>query len=649
MNMIRFALCVALGVLTVLPGAALSQDPRDGLVYDAATGRVHALSFGADGSPRLAEKARLEGPTHAAFAAEEARAWGGDAIAVVTLMPVPPEAGDPMPYWEMNRILRRDATTGIWGSDMLDMGHQGVPDDSRGTFAQAFAGLPAAESVPPSNCCPAWFPVADERFTEVIRLVNAGDAGAADALCSELLSAHPDSVLFHLFLIDLAIMQGRDDEARRRILAFREVAETRGGALLAQLRGKQESWLRGLDAANSGRNSATKLRAIMGPLDAGTPPSQATIDSVFASMKPGDIHVHTDRTLFLAQNTEPIFFGIQVAAKVARVRADAALFNGEPMEAISILEGYQRAGASLANTGESPLEHLIGVALSTIAGRGYEHVFLNAWGSPTEIEQAWPRLTEARDGMASQPYAEPACFQVMGKPLGLHSEEAGVRRRVAIVRWTLLRTATAARHRLLDRGDFPGSAGEFAPLLPDGPDLDPFAPEGVPLRWLPEVDGVWTAYSIGPDGADQQAAIEYDPTNGTSSPGDVSIRVRRDRQYRFPVAGEKPPRTNADFRARYGESLPPDPFADTKGLSYMIGDGESLRVVSFGPDTDERECIDWTGRREGVPLHQHPAGAGYVVRPGGGVRALLPSAMRQPIYDPTNGVMSAGDLVLVWH
>ncbi len=55
------------------------------------------------------------------------------------------------------------------------------------------------------------------------------------------------------------------------------------------------------------------------------------------------------------------------------------------------------------------------------------------------------------------------------------------------------------------------------------PPRDPFA-DG-PLRELDEPAGT-VIYSLGPDRADQRAAIAYDPTNGTTSPGDIFLRLR---------------------------------------------------------------------------------------------------------------------------
>jgi len=82
----------------------------------------------------------------------------------------------------------------------------------------------------------------------------------------------------------------------------------------------------------------------------------------------------------------------------------------------------------------------------------------------------------------------------------------------------LLKTACAVKAKSL-KPPFPAQmdATEF----PE----DPFA-KGQKLRYVSNGNEGALVYSIGPDQKDDHAAIPYDPTNGTSSPGDISIRIR---------------------------------------------------------------------------------------------------------------------------
>ncbi len=69
-------------------------------------------------------------------------------------------------------------------------------------------------------------------------------------------------------------------------------------------------------------------------------------------------------------------------------------------------------------------------------------------------------------------------------------------------------------------GAYPGSLLALVPrYLPENP-LDPFS--GKLLPYSPTREG-YQLYSVGPDGTDQSGAVQYDPTNGTLSSGDISF------------------------------------------------------------------------------------------------------------------------------
>jgi len=196
--------------------------------------------------------------------------------------------------------------------------------------------------------------------------------------------------------------------------------------------------------------------------------------------------------------------------------------------------------------------------------------------------------------------------------------EAHVRHKVADANFAVLRTAVAARHRLLSEGAFPKSPAEFGPLLPGGPLGDCFA-TSAPLRFLQKPDG-FHVYSVGPDGQDSRAAILYDPTNGSVSRGDLALRIPFAREYPFPAGGVRV-NTAAALLKMFPNGLPPDPFADKRWRPLSIiaaseedwkscalpgvklasaaaagaGDGATSRtnvvIFSFGPDTDESQYM----------------------------------------------------------
>jgi hypothetical protein len=178
----------------------------------------------------------------------------------------------------------------------------------------------------------------------------------------------------------------------------------------------------------------------------------------------------------------------------------------------------------------------------------------------------------------------------------------------------LLLAGAAARHNFLKTGAFPHEASDFVPLLPDRLPQDPFT--GTPLRFIANRDP-FVVYSVGPDKRDDKAAFLYDPTNGTFSPGDVFIEIPRKPRYPFPPKGQLAT-TKEGLLKQFPNNLPPDIFHDVKGAPLSITDTIPAKIVSFGPDTDSSR-----------------------VRPDG--TGLLPL---QPAYDPTNGTISRGDLIL---
>jgi hypothetical protein len=58
---------------------------------------------------------------------------------------------------------------------------------------------------------------------------------------------------------------------------------------------------------------------------------------------------------------------------------------------------------------------------------------------------------------------------------------------------------------------------------------DPFAPQPKPLQYELNGKSMWKLWSVGPDQKDDKAALEFDPTNGTVSAGDL-IRSKQNSQ-----------------------------------------------------------------------------------------------------------------------
>jgi hypothetical protein len=269
----------------------------------------------------------------------------------------------------------------------------------------------------------------------------------------------------------------------------------------------------------------------------------------------------------------PRFLEIQILSKVARAEAVLSLFKGDRAQSLETLAGSYWMGGS-QNSGETPTERLIGVAVRTIAAAGLEMHSLNGCETAEDLKAAWDMLEHLANlpGQETDSSWRDVITPIVGEmklsgPGAPNFQEFEIRQKVSDVRFAVVRTAVAARYHLLTAGAFSKSPAEFGPLLPDGPLGDCFA-TSAPLHFVAKPDG-FHIYSVGPDGRDDAGAIPYDPTNGTMSRGDLAVRVPREREYPFPAGGVRV-NTAAELLKMFPNGLPPDPFADTRGRPLSI-------------------------------------------------------------------------------
>jgi hypothetical protein len=295
------------------------------------------------------------------------------------------------------------------------------------------------------------------------------------------------------------------------------------------------------------------------------------------------------------------------------------VLEGKRDESLSLLAATLRLGQLMAESGYG-IVALVGIAVESIASSGLETYALNCCEDKSEFQQLWMMLDRLEKyekplrGMDLFALEYPLRKYLPNTAFQWYYPEAETRLYVVKSKFELVRMATAAKQRLVMQGEFPKSAKQFGPLLPDGPPKDPFG-DG-PLKFLSTTDSL-TCYSIGPDKSDDRATVAYDPTNGTISPGDIWINVPRQRQYPFPREGVRAASVE-DLMRQFPNGLPPDPFATTrgKGLGTTMTATGDVYVFSYGPDVDEFRTPPASDR---VP---------------------------QCHYDPTNGTVSAGDLFI---
>lgn len=366
---------------------------------------------------------------------------------------------------------------------------------------------------------------------------------------------------------------------------------------------------------------------------------------------------------------EPDFLQMQVGAKVCRTLGLLYLLQGKRDESLELLCASYKLGLSL-NASGSLIQRLIGIAVRAIVTKGLEIYVLNACENPDDLERTWKALEGIHNIRGQEtgkflldgfcPYLI-SQFKNTPESKGMFHivsyKESLIRHYVSDMKFDLIRMAAAARYKLLKTGRFPGSNKDFEPFLSGNLPEDLFS-EGAPLRFTQSSDDEFIVYSLGPDQTDDAATFAYDPTNGTVTPGDIIIRIPREREYPFPKEGVKA-KNAYELLEQFPNGLPWDCFSDTWGLPLSIIESTETQPVvifSFGPDTDEFDFIPYSGASSGnvepVPTPDPGTNPSYgrtlqnVMRRSETIPPPPGCWTLQPFYDPTNGTVSPGDLFI---
>jgi len=365
----------------------------------------------------------------------------------------------------------------------------------------------------------------------------------------------------------------------------------------------------------------------------------------------------------------PNFLNLQVRAKSCMIESIMDLFLGKRDENFRLLSGIYLLGGSLRMNAYL-ISTLIGAAMQNIAVNGLTICALNACETKEDFEK-FHSILEKLNRVNKVPM-EPgnpyynsipsilSFTKASGEDLPNYLE-AHIRIQTTDTRFQLLRMAISAKYHLITTGDFPNSGNDFAPFLPKGLPEDGFS-KGDPLRFKKPSDDEFLVYSIGPDKKDDSATFTYDPTNGTLSDGDVYIRIPREREFPFPREGVRA--ANAyKLLEQFPNGLPADPFADTRYRPFSIIESTETQPVvifSFGTDTDEADFKPYVSGDPGssgdifvpVPTPAPPPNASYgrslqwVMRRSDRDPPPPGSWTLEPMYDPTNGIVSSGNLFL---
>ncbi len=504
-----------------------------------------------------------------------------------------------------------------------------------------------------------WFDVPDREFVTLIESVNTDDWDRAERISDGLLEQYPDSPLFRLTALDVAAKRRKADKVLALLEKYREEMKSSPDKFLPVVPEFYDQWLVAWGAAQEGRNVIESGREVFWPdIDPTTLPSTQNVQSYLSTVQYGDSATPLDDLLVLRNPVAVTsFLHVQVHAKLAKIRADFYLMMGFPDKALAEIEGIQRFSTVLMKSSPNTIDDLIGIAISSMLSNSGELIFLNGFQSYEEVRDHWPRLDIMYREMKAAAH-EPKTWQgredrffPVSTCYPFNYIEANTRNRVAETRWALLHSATAARYMMLRTGEYPKDTQNFGLLLPEGADPDPFALAGERLRIEPRHEKGWTLYSVGPDQEDGNAAVAYDPTNGTVSAGDVMIHVPRERAYPFPNPDDVP-ETRAEIVSRYPNGLPDDPFSGWRKdeysggqrCSYIISDTKPAVVWSVGPD---RDFDEWHLGGGLVSMKSNMPRDMGISRLSSGELLLMENTPGEVVYDPTNGITSVGNLYMI--
>ena len=444
----------------------------------------------------------------------------------------------------------------------------------------------------------------DERVVEYFHAVKKGEPGRD--LANALIQDHPRDLYIRNLYMDSLVRAGSADELERKIVAWKDDYRKAKDPFLPFLFHRAKKSLDYLKLTQKGKNGYQVLGEIIREdLDL-----EARIREV---LKIGQYDQAIPPYSILKYTETPSFLDYKTMAALFKTQALFMMLQGKRQSACDLLASTYDAGR-LMGLCRDPISVYVGNSMRAISLGGLEVYSLNCAPSRDELEKTADLLDE-RNLLLIEDYDDCAVTTESLHPMTKDnmSDDNIIRSKIIDARLQLLRTAVAANLHLLETGRFPSSPGDLFFKEKSNIPSDPFQKKG--LKFFPGKTD-FTCYSIGPDETDNNAALSYDPTNGAKSLGDIILHVPQERKYPFPRDGLKAS-SKEEVKEIFPHGLPPDSFATTRGKSLGISEAQPLKIYSYGPDTDE-----WEDREEGAPPRPEIA------------------------YDPTNGIISQGDLFI---
>ena len=200
-------------------------------------------------------------------------------------------------------------------------------------------------------------------------------------------------------------------------------------------------------------------------------------------------------------------------------------------EGLSLLAANYRLGQSL-NAAGLAISQLAGMSVRTITSEGFAAYILSAAETPEEARAVWDTLQrlhqtpEQEDGSQLMYGETGRLIGLMESPMARSFDEAATRHYVADAKFQTVRVAAAIQAYTIANNAPPAKASDLSQWFPTGLPIDPFT-AGATSLILTTTGESSIIRSIGPDRLDDAAAIRYDPTNGTTSAGDIFIEIPR--------------------------------------------------------------------------------------------------------------------------
>ena len=232
----------------------------------------------------------------------------------------------------------------------------------------------------------------------------------------------------------------------------------------------------------------------------------------------------------LASRPVPNFLELQSIAKVLVLAGHGCLARNDLKKAAYYYTIPIRLGQNLRHG--SVISHLIGIAMEGIGAQALLDLFedgrIQDPQSLAYIRQTADILLKAEPEpnagrifayechvvpFSSDPFLDYVLMTMLAS-----FRETEVRARSTQTRLALVKAACAVKGKTL-KPPFPAQMDAGA--LPE----DPFL-KGQTLRYIPGAGGPATVFSVGPNGENDHASVAYDPTNGTTSAGDIFVRIR---------------------------------------------------------------------------------------------------------------------------